>query len=392
MSAYITGVTPGEYSIELYDDLGLPGNATYLDTLTFSLPVADLAVSPADRDARVVEAATEALADHGCVPDSGFHGGGDSFRAQVRTSGYALAWFEEQRPPEEKFELLLAALHGLLDDPVNGHAGRDRLRIDTVPYPDRADAAVEGDTQAPVVDWDDREAFLRAVAAEQPDGVHVDRYRGGWSQRLRGAEGLKHPSLGDLEEMRAEAVRRDGELSGFTAVFPAGDTLHRHRVRAGWVEELEERLDDWRQRVRTVREEQARFPHLEQWGERLSRALVDDNRFMAAETRSAQDSRGRDLAHSMFGPDCPVESHHIQRAFREARAGRAAVLLERQRAQWRTAVPAWAARLAASEDFRRSTVAERAALASNLLYTHDPSADTPELVRLLRTAATDLLG
>ncbi|MEU7057572.1 hypothetical protein [Streptomyces sp. NPDC046197] len=67
------------------------------------------------------------------------------------------------------------------------------------------------------------------------------------------------------------------------------------------------------------------------------------------------------------------------------------LLLERQREQWKAAAPAWVLRLADSTDFRQGTTAERAMLASNLLYAHDPAADTPELVRLLRTAAAALL-
>ncbi|MFD0208823.1 hypothetical protein ACFVH9_06770 [Streptomyces hirsutus] len=394
MNACITGVGPGEYSIELYDDLGLPGNATYVNTLTFSLPAAVPAVSQGDRDAQVIKAAAEALADHGCIPDSGFHGSGDSFSLQVRTSAHALEWLEDQRPPAEKLDLLLAALHGLLDDLETGHTGRDHLRIDTVPhpYPERPGTVPESGARTSVIDWDDREAFLRTVAAEQPGSVYIEQYRGGWSQRLHGTEGLKHPGLRGLKGVRAEAVQRDGELSGFIAVFRSGDAVHRYQAQADWVEGLEEHMDDWQRRVRAVREEQAGFPHLKQWGKQLHRALVDDDQFMAAETLSAQDSRGRDLARSMFGPDCPVESHYIRRALSRARTERADIVLERQQAQWQTAVPDWAARLASSEDFRSGTTAERAALASNFLYAHSPSADTPELVRLLRSAAADLLG
>lgn len=91
----------------------------------------------------------------------------------------------------------------------------------------------------------------------------------------------------------------------------------------------------------------------------------------------------------MFGPDCPVRSVYIRRALAEARAE---LLVERRREQWRAVVPDWAVRLAASSDFQQGSTAERAMLASNLLYAQHPEADTPELVRLLRTAACDLLA
>jgi hypothetical protein len=100
---------------------------------------------------------------------------------------------------------------------------------------------------------------------------------------------------------------------------------------------------------------------------------------------------GADLARSPFGPDCPVDSVYIQRALGTAHTERAALLLERQRAEWRTEVPAWAVRLAASPDFRRGTTAKRAVLASNLLYAHNPAAGTSELVRLLHSTTTALL-
>ncbi|MEU6551669.1 hypothetical protein ABZ915_15505 [Streptomyces sp. NPDC046915] len=394
LSAHIGGVAPGEYTIELYDDLGMPGNATYVGALRFSLPVTVAAESPSDRDARVIKAATEEIADYGYIPGSDFYGSGDSFSVQVRASDRALEWVEEQRPPAEKLELLLAGLQGLLDEPATVRTGRGRPRIETTPKPRPGlpDRALEADAGTSILDWDDREAFLEALAAQQPDRVVVERYQGGWAGRLDGAEDLEHPGLRGLEEAQAEAARREGELSGFSAVFRSGAEAHRYRIQADWAEELDRRLEVWEQDVRAVREEQARFPHLEQWGTRLCEALLDDEQFLAAQTTPAQDRRGADLARSMFGSDCPVNSVYIRRALAQARAGRADLLVERRRTRWRADVPAWAARLAASADFQRGTTAERAMLASNLLYAHHPEADTPELVRLLRTAAADLLA
>lgn len=394
VSAYITSVGPGEYTIDLYDDLSMPANGTHVDTLTFSVPATIPAGSPADRDAQVIKAATEELADYGCIPASDFQGSGDSFSVQVRASDHARQWLEDQRPPAEKLELLLAGLEGLVDDLATAHPGRDRPRIDTIahPHPGRPVTAPDGGARTSIVGWGDREAFLQAVAADVPDSVRLERYQGGWAQRLDGAENLKHPTLRGLERVRAEAARREGELSGFTATFRSGDVVHRYQVSADWAQELDECLDDWEMRVRAVLEEQTRFPHLKQWGRQLSQALVDDDQFMAAETSQDQASRGGDLARSMFGPNCPINSHDIQRALADARAKRADILLERQRAQWQTAIPAWAAQLATSPAFQQGTTAQRAMLATNLLYAHHPMADTPELVRLLRTAAADLLA
>ncbi|MFJ5534676.1 hypothetical protein [Streptomyces sp. NPDC093261] len=185
VSAYITNVGPGEYTIELYDDLGLPGNATYVDTLSFTVPATVAAGSPVERDARVIKAATEELADYGCVPGSDFHGSGDSFSVRVRASERALQWLEDQRPPAEKLELLLAGLQGLLDDLATTHPDRDRPRIDTIPQPrpGRPEPTVRGGAEGSIVDWDDREAFLQAVAAEHPDRVQVEWYQGGWALR-----------------------------------------------------------------------------------------------------------------------------------------------------------------------------------------------------------------
>ncbi|MEU0037601.1 hypothetical protein [Streptomyces sp. NPDC006333] len=381
VSAYITHVGAGEYSIELYDDLSLPGNAAYVDTLTFSVPATMPAGSPADRDAQVIKAATEELADYGCIPASDLQGSGDSFSVQVRASDHARQWLEDQRPPAEKLELLLAGLEGLVDDLTTTHPGRDRPCIDTIPHPHpgRPVTAPDGGARTSIVGWSDREAFLQAVAADVPDSVRLERYQGGWSKRLDGAEDLKHPRLRGLERVRAEAAQRDGELSGFTATFRSGDVVHHYQVSADWAQELDECLDDWEMRVRGAREEQTRFPHLKQWGQHLYQALVDDDQFMAAETPQDQDSTGGHLARSMFGPDCPIHSHDIQCALANARAKRADILLQRQRAQWQAAIPAGAAQLATSPGFQQGTTAQRAMLASNLLYAHHPMADTPDL-------------
>jgi hypothetical protein len=392
-SAYIGSVGPGEYTIELYDDLGLPGNATYLDTLAFSLPVTVEAGSPEDRDARVIKAATEELAAYGCVPRSDFLGRDSSFSVQVQAEERALEWLEDQRSVAEKLDLLLAGLHGSLDDPSAVRAGRDRPGIEVIakPRPDRPGPTSEGARRS-IVDWNDRELFLQEVADQQPDQVLIERYHGGWARRLDGARDLKHPSLRGLKRARAEAARRDEELSGFTALFRSRHQVHRYQVQADWAEELGRRLKEWERDIRAVREEQARFPHLKRWGKQLREALLNDDQYLAAQTPSAQDRRARDLARSMFGSDCPVQSVYIRRALTEARDGRAELLLERQREQWKAAVPVWATRLGDSADFRQGTTAERAMLASNLLYAHDPAADTPELVRLLRTAAAALLS
>ncbi|MFE2490093.1 hypothetical protein ACFXGR_44035 [Streptomyces mirabilis] len=245
----------------------MPGNAAYVDTLTFSVPATMPAGSPADRDAQVIKAATEELADYGCIPASDFQGSGDSFSVQVRASDHARQWLEDQRPPAEKLELLLAGLEGLVDDLTTTHPGRDRPCIDTIPHPHpgRPVTAPDGGARTSIVGWSDREAFLQAVAADVPDGVRLERYQGGWSKRLDGAEDLKHPRLRGLERVRAEAAQRDGELSGFTATFRSGDVVHHYQVSADWAQELDECLDDWEMRVRGAREEQTRFPHLKQW-------------------------------------------------------------------------------------------------------------------------------
>ncbi|MER6274011.1 hypothetical protein [Streptomyces sp900105755] len=390
-SAYISSTEAGECSIELIDDLGMPGNATYLDTLTFCLPAAAPAASHSEHDARIIKAATEELAHYGCIPDSDVHGSSGSFSLVVRTHDRAWEWFENQRPVPEKLQLLLAALQGLpLDDLTIIHTDRDHPRTDHIPQPQPD--TTSGTAQTSVVDWRDRDEFVAQVAAAQPDSVGIERYQGGWAHRLHDGKARKHPSLRGLRRVWAEAVRRDGELSGFAATFRSGDVLHRYRMQADWVDDLHQRLNVWEDRVNAVREEQSQFPHLKRWGKRLYQALLDDNQFMAATTPQRQDDRCADLARTMFAPDCPLQSPYIQRALAQAKATRADIIGEHQRTQWQAAIPTWAAQLAASAAFQQGTTAERAMLASNLLYTHHPSADTPELVRSLRNAAADLLG
>jgi len=393
VSAYIGNVGPGEYTIDLYDDLGLPGNASFVDTLTFSLSAPAAAGSPGEQDDRVIKAATEALAAYGCVPGSEFLGSGGSFSVQVQAGDRAAEWLDEdQRSVAEKLDLLLAGLHGPLDSSAAAHAGLDRPRVDVIPEPRPGLPGPDAEGAAtPIVDWDDREAFLREVTAQQPDHVVIERYQGGWAERLDGAEDVKHPTLRGLRRARAQAARCDDELSGFTAVFRSGEEAHRYSVQADWAEEQDRRLKGWERDVRAAREEQASFPHLKRWAKELRKALLKDEQYLAAQAPSAQDLRGAELARSMFGSDCPVRSVYIRRALVKARAGRADLLLDRQREQWKTAIPAWAARLAATADFQQGTTAERAMLASNLLYAHNPAADTPELVRMLRTAAAALL-
>ncbi|WP_258574786.1 hypothetical protein [Streptomyces shenzhenensis] len=101
-TAHIGSVGPGEYTIDLYDDLGLPGDATYVDALTFSLPATAAAGWRGDRDACVIKAATEELAAYGCIPGSDFLGGDGSFRVQVYADDKALEWLEDQRSVAEK--------------------------------------------------------------------------------------------------------------------------------------------------------------------------------------------------------------------------------------------------------------------------------------------------
>ncbi|MFE5191597.1 hypothetical protein [Streptomyces sp. NPDC056628] len=396
-SAYISSTEAGECSIELIDDLGMPGNATYVDTLTFCLPAAAPGASHSEHDARIIKAAIEELTHYGCIPDSDVHGSSGSFSLVVRTDDRAWEWLENQRPVRpvpENLQLLLAALQGLpLDDLMVIHTDRDHPSADHIPQlqPDQPDTT-SGTAQTSVVDWRDRDEFVAQVAAAQPDSVGIERHQGGWAHRLHDGKALKHPSLRGLRRVRAEAARRDGELSGFAATFRSGDVVHRYRTQADWADDLHQRLNEWEDQVNVVREEQSQFPHLKRWGRRLYQTLLDDDQFMAATTPQRQDDRCADLARTMFAPDCPLQSPYIQRALAQAKATRADIIGERQQTQWQAAIPTWAAQLAGSGEFQHGTTAERAMLASNLLYTHHPSADIPELVRLLRNAAADLLG
>jgi hypothetical protein len=397
VNAYIEKVGLGEFSIDLIDEAGLPGYATHVETLRFSIPATVPAGSKAERDARLIKAATEELADHGYIPDSDFEGGGDRFSVMVCTEPRAAEWLEAQRPPQEKLDRLLAKLEGLhlSDLPVAGvQPDHDNALIDIVPglAPDQPDNTHQGADQASIVDWDDAGAFLRAVVDEGPATVYIQRYQGGYAERMQGWGDLKHPSIRNLKRTRTEAAQMDQELGGFIAAFRSGDAVHRYRVRASWADDLEKRLDALENRVIAVREEHVRFPRLKDWGKQLYEALINDDQFIRAQTSRVQDDRGGDLARSMFGPDCPVESLYIKRALTKARAKRSNIIAERQQAQLSAAIPIWAAQLAALPDFQRATTAQRAMLASNLIYAHNPSAETPELVRLLRHAAADLLG
>ncbi|MGW4567975.1 hypothetical protein ACWEN3_38230 [Streptomyces sp. NPDC004561] len=392
-SAYINSTEAGECSIELIDDLGMPGNATYLDTLTFPLPTEAPAASPSEQDARIIQAAIEELARYGCIPDSDVHGSTGSFSLVVRTHDHAWEWFESRRPVAEGLRLLLAALQSLpLGDLTVIQTDRDHSDAHHTPQSQTCQPDTTSDTtHDSIINWRDRDEFVAQATVEQPDSVRIERYQGGWTHHLRDGKALKHPSLRGLRRIWAEAARRDGELSGFAATFRSGDVMHRYRTQADWVDALHQRLEAWEDRVNAVREEQSRFPHLKQWGKRLHHALLDDDQFMAATTRQAQEHRCAELARTMFVPDVPLQSPYIQRAFARAKAGRADIIGERQQTRWRETIPTWAAQLAASTAFQQGTTAERAMLASNLLHHHHPSADTPELVRMLRNAAADLL-
>ncbi|MGW9032059.1 hypothetical protein ACWGQ5_50350 [Streptomyces sp. NPDC055722] len=264
--ASISNVGPGEYSIELYDDLSVPGNDTpYMGTLRFSLTAVAPAVSGAEHDALVIKAATQQLTDHGYFPGpaSEFRGGGDGFSVVVGVSEWAMQWLEdqrleEQRSPAEKLDLLLAGLQDLhLDSLAVVHTDPDNSLIATLPEgePDQPDKAQEDGAQASVVVSNDREEFLRRVAAERPATVYIERHQGGYAQRVQAWGDLEHPGLSDLKHARAEATQRDQELGGFTSTFRAGDSVHRYGARADWVQEWEEHLDALEDDVIAAREE-----------------------------------------------------------------------------------------------------------------------------------------
>jgi hypothetical protein len=159
------------------------------------------------------------------------------------------------------------------------------------------------------------------------------------------------------------------------------------------VEDLEKYLEELENRVIAARKEHARFPHLKEWGEQLFEALSNDDEYLTTDWPHKRYSRGEYLARSMFGPDCPMGSAYIRHALATVRVMRADILAQRQQEALRAAIPTWAAQLAAMPDFQAATTeAQRAMLASNFLHAHNPSGDPPELVRLLRQAAADLLG
>ncbi|MEV6057405.1 hypothetical protein [Streptomyces sp. NPDC052107] len=90
-NAYISQVDDGEYEIELIDEGGLPGCSTYMETLSFRLlPAAAPSSAPTEQDARVIEAATAELADHGYAPTSAWTGSTDSFRVKVGITDWGM--------------------------------------------------------------------------------------------------------------------------------------------------------------------------------------------------------------------------------------------------------------------------------------------------------------
>jgi hypothetical protein len=399
VSAYVEKVGPQDYSISLIDDV--EGNGSSVETLRFSLSATVSAGSEPEQDADVIKAATEELAHHGYILDTDFRGSGDRLSVVVCTSDRAMEWLENQRPPAEKFDLLLAGLRCLgPGDLTVVHTYPDHTLMGIIPElaADQPDDGHDGGDRASIVDWDDREEFLRALAAERPAAIYIERYQGGYAERIRGWGDLKHLDIRGLKPLRAEVAQCDEELSGFTAAF-RGDSVHRYVTRADWAVDLEERLDALESRVIAAQEEHTKFPHLKEWGEQLYQVLINDDQFITAETSRERSDRGRDLARGMFGSSCPVESPYIRRALNKARAKRPGIIVERQQqrqrqqqAEWRAAIPTWAVQLVALPGYQQATTAERAMLASNLLYAHDPSADIPELVRLLRDAAADFLG
>jgi hypothetical protein len=237
VNAYIEEVAPGEYSIDLIDDVGMPSNGTHMGTLTFSLPATVPAGSEAEKDARVIKAATEELAYRGLIPDSDFSGGGGSFRVLAVSCDRAMEWLEAQRPPAEKRDILLAVLEGLRLgglSVVSVQTDGDNALIDIIPElaPEQPDDTQAGGDQVSIVDWDDRDEFLRAVATERPTSVFIEPYQGSYTERIDAWGDVEHPSITDLESTWAEAAQRDQELGGFTAAFRSGGSVHRYLVRA----------------------------------------------------------------------------------------------------------------------------------------------------------------
>lgn len=369
LTAHVRQTGPGEFSIALIDDLGMPGQATYLDTLGFTLPALVLAGAD-DQGARVIEAATEKLADYGLVPDSAFTGDGGDFDVVVRCELRAAAWLAAGLPLEERLERLLDALEGFYLEQLSvvglgEPAGNALVDAPAEPSLDGPDGAEAGAEPASATEWDEVAEFLQVVSTECPATVCVARYQGGYAARTEGWEDLEqHSGLPDLACVRKEAAQRDQELSGFTVAFRSGESVHRHRVRADWVEELEERLDELAELVLAAREEQTVFPGLPEAAERLYEALAGDDRFLAAPRCSPEeDARVADLACSTIGPDWPEESAYVRDAFARARTARDRALTARRQAEQYdclpATIPAWAAQLAAHPDFPTASTAHR---------------------------------
>ncbi|MGV9565777.1 hypothetical protein [Streptomyces sp. NPDC003480] len=88
--AYISQADDGEYKIELIDE-GMPGCSTYMETLSFRLlPAAAPSSSQTEQNARVIEAATAELADHGYAPTSAWTGSTHSFRVKVGITDWGM--------------------------------------------------------------------------------------------------------------------------------------------------------------------------------------------------------------------------------------------------------------------------------------------------------------
>lgn len=80
----------GEYSIDLGDEGGLPGNATSMGALSFRLADETASGIKAEQYARIIEAATAELADYGLVPNSAWRGSGDRFSVELAITDWDL--------------------------------------------------------------------------------------------------------------------------------------------------------------------------------------------------------------------------------------------------------------------------------------------------------------
>ncbi|MDX2853107.1 hypothetical protein PV342_32665 [Streptomyces sp. PA03-3a] len=401
LDAHISQDGPGRYSIKLIDEGG-PGNTNYVETLTFSLPREVGPATGTDQDTRVIQVATDELDAYGYVPTSDFKGGGNSFYVQIGVTdwGQDRLWYNEQ-PPAEKLQILLAELHAL---------GLHNPRVTTTPTadahaptglfpdldPEQRNPTGNGADQASIVEYDEKEQFLAAVATERPATVCVERHQGGYAARFEGQD-LHHRGLTAADrDLLAEAEQQDQELAGFTAAFRSGSSVHWYTVQADhWVDHLEDRLEELQDRIDAwgdaTAEERAL---LQEQGKQLYQTLINDDHFLTAQTTPERDTRVEDLARGMLGTDCPLDSPAICEAITQAHATQAGIIAERKqqaaRDAIREAIPAWAQQLAALPDFRAATTeSERAMLASNFLHTHHPPADTPEFVRLLRHTAAN---